>query len=57
MVLRTTMLGRFVSGGAPGAREGEGDACPSLDIKIVSQHEKLNIKIDKQQKNISPPCA
>jgi len=57
MVLRTTMLGRIVSGRRPGAGEGKAMPVLSLDIKIVSQHENFNIKIEQQQKNIATPCA
>ena len=49
----STMLGRLVSGGAPGAREREEDVFPSLDMKIVSLLSNVKRKIDNAQK-ISP---
>ena len=49
----STMLGRFVSGGAPGAREREEDVYPSLDIDIVSLLSNFKRKIDNARKNIA----
>jgi hypothetical protein len=51
------MLGRLVSGGAPGAREREEDVRPSLDTKIVSIFNNFKRKIDKARKNIALPLA
>ena len=53
----TTMLGRLVSGGAPGAREREENVLPSLDMKIVFLLSKFKKKIDKVRKNIASPLA
>ena len=51
------MLGRLVSGGAPGAREREEDVSPSLAMKVVSLLSNFKRKIDKAPKNVVPSLA